>query len=391
MASNKIIRKCDVLVRQYMEISWIHNDFNCKAMHGPFVVEKGIDYYDDLMDRYNMVIKQAEKSGADRESIGIIKRFKKKILEAIRSYCKADVAKCNTIIKNLVKEVGKNTFAVDEVQNSQAFLGDHATELQFFRGRIGNPSSKSFAEKDMLHLPFSLRAKSGNYRFSIPGNPSMYLANSSYGCWIELGMPADNEFNVSPVLLDGTQKVLNLTVSFLDKWEDFECLDYEQFLCWLELCMLSMATSYKITETERKFKSEYIVSQAIMMACKKLKFDGLAYCSKRVSSDTFALPAINLALFVNYNGEYSDIVSHMKMDNAYNYGMYKQLLPSLDYKKYNLRSVNTGYVTNIGSWERQYPYKETRFYEFDQFLFASWRDKPDGKGKDQIPFGVPIV
>ncbi len=373
-----------------MKIQWIDNAFNCKATHGPFAVENDSEYYDDLKDRYSIIIKQVEKVGADKASLDIIKRFKKKILEALLSYYKADVAKCNIIIKNLVKEVGENTFAVDEVQNSQAFIGNHLTEIQFYRGRTGNPSSKSFSVKDMVHLPRKLRAKSGNYRFSISGNPSLYLANSSYGCWIELGMPADNEFNVSPVLLDGTQKILNLTVSFLDKGEDFEWLDYEQFFCWLKLCMLSMATSYRITETGRTCKSEYIISQAIMMACKKLRYDGLAYCSKRVSSDTFALPAINLALFVNYNGEYSDILSHMKMDNAYNYGMYKQLLSSIDYKKYNLRSVNTGCITNIGSWERQYPYKETKFYEFDQFLFASWRDKPDGKGKDEISFGVPI-
>ncbi len=60
----------------------------------------------------------------------------------------------------------------------------------------------------MMYLPISLRSKSGNYRFSIPGNPSLYLANSSYGCWIETGFPADIDFNVSsPVLLDGKQKI----------------------------------------------------------------------------------------------------------------------------------------------------------------------------------------
>ena len=67
-----------------------------------------------------------------------------------------------------------------------------------------------FKAKDMLHLPKKMRSKSGNYRFSIPGNPSLYLSNSSYGCWIETGFPSDNEFNVSPVLLDGSQKIFNL-------------------------------------------------------------------------------------------------------------------------------------------------------------------------------------
>lgn len=57
---------------------------------------------------------------------------------------------------------------------------------------------------------------------------------------------------------------------------------------------------------------------------------------------------------------------------------------------YELRSTYTGYITNIGSFERQYPYRETDFYNFDKFLFTTWRDKPNGKGKDIIPWGVEI-
>lgn len=34
--------------------------------------------------------------------------------------------------------------------------------------------AKAFKAKDMLHLSLSLRGKTGNYRFSIPGIPSLY-------------------------------------------------------------------------------------------------------------------------------------------------------------------------------------------------------------------------
>ena len=159
--------------------------------------------------------------------------------------------------------------------------------------------------KDMSHLPYSLRAKSGNYRFSIPGNPSYYLSNSSYGCWIETGFPPDIEFNVSPVLLDGTQTIFNLAVSI----RDISCLnecERERVHTWIKLLMLTMATSYTINEPGRSFKSEYIISQSIMMACKKLGYDGVAYYSKRVSDEIFARCAVNLALFVDYKNEYSE-------------------------------------------------------------------------------------
>lgn len=98
---------------------------------------------------------------------------------------------------------------------------------------------------------------------------------------------------------------------------------------------------------------------------------------------------INPALFVDYKGEYSKIVEHMKMDDAFNFGMYKQLHPSITCEDYILRSTGTGVMTNIGNYDRQYRYAETKFYDFDKFLFTSWRNKPNGKGKDLIPWGVP--
>ena len=169
-----------------------------------------------------------------------------------------DIEKCNTIIRNLIKDVGEDPFAVNTLGKSYAFPGSAGTEIQFFRCRMGNPSN-AYVAKDMLHLPLKLRAKSGNYRFSIPGNPSLYLENSSYGCWIETGFPSENEFNVSPVLLDGTQKVFNLAVSI----RDFHALnEFEEnrVHCWLKLYMLTVATSYRIKEEGRTFKSEYIIS-----------------------------------------------------------------------------------------------------------------------------------
>lgn len=78
------------------------------------------------------------------------------------------------------------------------------------------------------------------------------------------------------------------------------------------------------------------------------------------------------------------------MDDAYNYALFKQLLPSLKYKAYELRSTCTGFTTNIGNYDRQYPYRETEFYIFDKFLFATWQDKPNGKGKDQVSWGVDV-
>ncbi len=370
-----------------MRLTWL-KDFFCRELYAPFKVDKDSEYREDLEKKYQIVKEQALKVNADDESVKVIEQFASGVLLAIDKYYQADLSEGNKIIYDLVNEIGEDPFAVNTLLNSEAFPGNKNNELQLYRSRNGSPT-KGFKAKDMLHLPKSKRAISGNYRFSIPGNPSLYLANSSYGCWIETGCPPEIDFNVSPVILDGTQKIFNLAVS---PW-DFRCMnEFEEnrVHTWIKLYLLSLATSYVISEEGRIFRSEYIVSQSIMMACKKLGYDGVAYYSKRVENERFALCAINLALFVNYSGEYSDLVNHMKMDDAFNYSIYKQFKYSLTYKPYELRSTYTGYITNIGSFDRQYPYNETKFYEFDKFLFTSWRDKPNNKGKDEIPWGVDI-
>lgn len=370
----------------FMKLAWINNGFICEKLYAPFIVDTDYNYLNDLNNRYSLIYKMARKAGADEESLKIISKYRKKIVESLRCYYNADIAESNTIIKNLVLDIGNNEFAVSSLNESYAFQGERDKELQFFRCRLGNPS-ESYSVKEMSFLPIEMRAKAGNYRFSIPGNPSLYLSNSSYGCWIETGFPADIDFNVSPVILDGTQKIFNLAVT-LRIFSGSDEFDSDKVHCWLKLYMLSVATSYRIKETGRTLKSEYIISQSIMMACRKIGYDGVAYYSKRVKDEVFALCAINLALFVDYNNKNTSIVNHIKMDDSYNFALYKKLNNTLKFQKYELRSAHTGFITNIGSYERQYPYNETDFYEFDQFLFATWMNKPNNKGKNKIAWGI---
>lgn len=369
--------------------TWIPSAFQVKDLNAPFVLDKDNEYFDALEKKYNLVIQRARDGGADNQSIKILEIFSKKIMEALTDYQNADVEECYAKIRRLVKEIGICLPAVGGLKDIHAFCNGQGPEIQLFRCRTGNPI-EGFCAKEMLHLPRSLRSKSGNYRFSIPGNPGLYLSNSSYGCWIESGCPDESEFNVAPFLLDGKQRIFNLAISNRDT-EYIKNLDEEQIRCWLKLYLLAIATSFRIKEPDRAFKSEYVVSQSIMMACKKLGYDGVAYYSKRVDDELFALCALNLALFVDYNeGEYSDLVeNHLKLDDAFNYSFFKKLLnQSRIQKRYDeLQMAHTEYVTNIKKFGRQYSYRETLFYEFDKFLFISWRDKGDGRGKDQIPWG----
>jgi len=246
-----------------------------------------------------------------------------------------------------------------------------------FRARLSD-EVHTYKAKEMLHLPLSMRGKTGNYRFSIPGIPSLYLGNSSYACWIDLRRPPEHKFNVAPIILDGSQKIFNLAV-MTRNWGRLNELEESKVHCWLKLLILMIATSYAVKETERIFKSEYIVSQSVMLACKELGYDGVAYFSKRVSDGIFAYAAINLALYASYQHrkKYSTVCEHIKVDDSFNYSMYKQLGHLNRDCTYELRLVKTGLTTNIGEYraDRQFQYSMTEFCAFDKFLFSTWTEK----------------
>lgn len=349
---------------------WITKAIDQK-LNAPFEIEKDSEYYPDLRDKYLTLLSDAKKANADAESIRIIEKFRDRIQTAVRYYYKGNIISSHQKIKNLVKDCIDNPFAVSEVNKSFAFPGA-GPEVQFFRARLGNP--RGFKAKDMLHLPYSLRGRTGNYRFSIPGVPSLYLGNSSYACWIELGRPAEVEFNVSPVLVDEKQRILNLAVMN----RDFLHLNdgkANRVHTWLKLLMLMIATSYRIKEQGRTFKSEYIVSQSIMLACKQLGLDGVAYYSHQVTDQVFAGAAVNVALFAEYKfgQEYSDICNHIMIGNSFNYQTFKQLGFANTDAAYELRTAQAGTRTIIGSYDRQYRYGMTDFCRFDKFLFKGWK------------------
>ena len=362
--------------------------FNEKLLYAPYHVSTDIEYYDDLCKKYKLLLNLVERDGVDGEVLKEIRRYTGKLREAIRRYYDGKVSTSHNIIRNLVKELITDPYAVNTIDKSNAIPG-FGREIQFFRARESSQVTV-FSAKEMLHIPFDKRGKTNSYRFSIPGIPCLYLGNTTYACWIELGCLPEYKFNVSPVVLDDTQRILNLAVMtrnqiHLDD-EDNKDLKKNRVISWLKLIVLMIATSYVIDEKDRTFKSEYIVSQSIMLGCKELGLDGVAYFSKRVHNEAFANAAVNVALYATYQKgkNYSEICKHIKIDDSFNYSMYKQLGQDDRNKDYPDYRMNTMLFESdsIGSDKRHFSYVQTEFSSFDRFLFSEW-----GIKKEMIDFG----
>lgn len=369
--------------------SWAEN-FDYSGFVAPFKVNADNEYFPALKAKLNAFVQELVHSGAENSLVTEIDQYTHDIIRAIELYYMGNIVDAQLLVNDLINKFDSAP-AITNINNSPAFpvvRYPETEEVQFFRARL-NDQVVDYPAAEMLHIPFKSREIVGSARFSISGLPCLYLGNTSYACWIEMGCPADHQFNVSPVLLDNSQKVLNLTVTFHDVLElalsenTNNQLELEKALIiQLKLLILSIATSFKITKQNRAFKSEYILSQMIMLACKHRGLDGITYYSKRVEEELFAhVVAVNVVLFASYNGEenLSEICNHIQISDSFNFAMFKQLLPCQTYKDYPLRIKASPYITNIGKRDRQFPYRETQFFEFDKYLFTNWNHTPTSK------------
>lgn len=360
------------------EDNWI-DLIDWEKYRAPFCIKYDNEYFSELKNKLNDLIQDMEKAKAQKKYINIVKKYVKAIEETMDNYYMGNIFIAQKIINRLIKGCIKSKIAVSNINNSIAFKGSLGTEVQFFRARLSD-NAIGYKANEMLHIPFDRREIVKSERFSVPGLPCLYLGNTTYDCWIEMGCPPEYRFNVSPIILDNTQTIFNLAISATDiiNIDKIDKIEEDCLKSLLKLFVLMIATSFRVEQKNRNFKSEYIISQLIMLACKSEKIDGITYYSKQVSRDVFAIVgAVNLVLFANYKEgkRISEICNHIKIDDSFNYSVFKQLLYSNKYKEYDLRIDTSQEINNIGEYNKQFPYKQTEFYEFDKFLFANWKRK----------------
>lgn len=358
---------------------WL-NKLETKKYIMPFVIEKDNEYKKSLQAKFEFICNDIEISGAEKTFVNHVKNISGKIMNSFELYYKGELWAAHMNVDDIINSIPKDKPAFASINDTYQLWGN-GTNVQLFRARLGE-QMVDFPAEEMLHIPFDLRSKVRTERFSIPGLPCLYLGNTSYSCWIEMGAPDDARFNVSPVLIEKDMMVLNLAVSIrhIIKWHDE--LDEnqskddtdKQLMTWLSLLLLTVATSYAVKEENRDFKSEYIIPQMIMLACKSNGMDGIVYISKKVSEEIFGMTvAVNVALFATFEGEekYSKICENIMTADSFNFAMYNRiLLNSLKYKHVDTTIRNSPLIKNIGTYGRQLPYAETAFARFDEFLFS---------------------
>lgn len=365
--------------------------------HLPITLDYDNEYYDYLSDKFAEFSANLKKGNLLGSTISATERNAEEILDALESYYVGDIICAQNKILDLLIKYKNNKILFSSINDSYAIWQDlryikspdNATKeyiskqikpLNLYKARIGDPVDTYYKE-DMLHIPFNRRELVKTQRFSIPGIPFIYLATSTYGCWIEMGKPSSQNFFVSSYKPDPTFKVLNLigTWHLSKAMSEYSGETHYKFdpqktgLELIELWPLICATSIHIKQRDRAFKSEYIISQLIMLALHNLGVDCISYYSKQNIDDMLAYPnCVNFAFLPRFKlrEEYSsDIVGKFTITNAINMAEFERGIASSKYK------VPVSFNNSIGSYPNHYNiagdlihYYGSVFSRFDNYL-----------------------
>jgi hypothetical protein len=308
----------------------------------PIKVENDCDYKNTLM----VVLDKYLKCIEGKVDISVYEKTENNvslIKEAIRHYYDANISKAKEAINNILKTYTSNNYIVSALDDSPAFRGitrvlpspinsDLAkASLSFFKART---RKKKYSREDFLHIPFNKRGLVATQRFSIAGVPCMYFGASSYVCWLELGKPEDTEFTVSSYQIPKKIKILNLAIT-QGLVNGFSQQNQHSLI---EFFPLVIATSFSVSEDNRQFKSEYIISQLIMQSLADIGIDGVAYISKRIEHNNPSIQTgnenfpscVNLAIpMKNDNKEvYSKFARDIRLSEPINFDKYLESNPN---------------------------------------------------------------
>ncbi|MGQ1892032.1 hypothetical protein ACT29H_16465 [Thermophagus sp. OGC60D27] len=273
-----------------------------------------MDFYHHITSAFSNFIKRLEQ--VDNFEIAGVDNLKgEKYIDII--YKTANNLK-NTIILTIQKYYdGKPAEAYDRFKNGieKELLGNSTFNLstlrvheKLYRLRTSE-NGKVFEPKEIFHVPMNKRELIASQRFSIPGYPCLYLANSTYLAWLELGKPniynchasrfevVNDPNGFEPItLIDLTNNHPTLIkAAETGKWDG-------SVFRYLTLWPLIYATSVKVKFPTSSFKPEYIIPQLLMQYIKDLsahggiKIHGIKYSSTHYDLYNDGEPMYNIAI-----------------------------------------------------------------------------------------------
>ncbi len=223
-------------------------------------------FYNSL-DSYKKLVKENKDNLAlDDTIIGKLEDIIKKTKEILRNQYNGLHSTAFTSLNNLLGIDDQH-----DVAECLIIKKIPANSKSFYRMREMK-NRKNVSYKEMFHIPFDKRGIISTQRYSFPGYPCLYLGESIYACWEELGKPLMGESMVSRFECGTELRLVDLRTPTISDWRN----DFEKYLKFFPIIL---ACSFKVNSEDDIFKPEYIIPQLIMEIIIKY--------NRKASKDTF--------------------------------------------------------------------------------------------------------
>lgn len=270
----------------------------------PIFVEDGSDSIGNLntlFSKYFNILNNFCSESIVKDNLSSIKNLTDKLLSIHKYYTSGSFKESYILMDELISEFKEN-FRICEIEK----INRHKAWYYFsplYRSRTSS-SNIFLTTDDMSHISYENRYMVGSNRFSAPGTPCLYLASSSYLCWLEAGRPAYNTFNVSAFEIIENMSILDLTITASDLLHNIILINHElrkedvvsktQLLNenikkFLFTFPVTLACGIKVkdhNERNRAFKEEYILPQLLLQSLQQNKIDGIKYISTNIYIST---------------------------------------------------------------------------------------------------------
>ncbi|WP_333810080.1 hypothetical protein [Flavobacterium sp.] len=283
---------------------------NSDILNFPFS-RNGDDYYSSicrLFEQYLEIINgfNDEFGSKIKINLPIIENEIKLIKEALEFYL---VGKTNHAYQKINECL--------ELLKSKNLLEIGDINGDFYRIRTG--SNINYSKKDLFHIPFQMREKVATQRYSIPGLPCIYMADSLYTAWEEMNRPDFNNIHVTRLsfntkntkllfLNTTTQEIRNRCIV------DDKITKENILIKYLSYWPLLASCSFVVYKREETFKPEYILPQMVLQwVIENDNIDGIQFKSNRIKYDVSNIGSFNnVAIPVVKNKEkgYCEILSN---------------------------------------------------------------------------------
>lgn len=301
--------------------------------------EEAIEKYRDSFISDIMMIKMDNSIEDIKEDNGYIKDIFNIITEINISEIEEFFNRIRDIYINWIDSQGK--IALEDFENLlndinfNSFKYDLSNNV-LFRGRY---SDSILTPWDMFHIPFNKRYLIGNQRYSLTGQPLLYLGFSILDVLAELNCDFNkfDEVKLCTYKPNKNFRVFDLRNSFYEylRYNPLDDLlddsDYTEKIIYNDIknkffkFILASICSFERREEHRKYSfcEEYVLPQMLAQIIKENNFNGIIYSSTRLNiseNDKLYKTAYkdNVAIFTDYCKEHvydRELYSKFKVSN----------------------------------------------------------------------------